>query len=106
MVTIEDFMKFEFVVAKVKTAAPHPDADKLLVLTVDVGGEDRQLVAGIKKAYASEDLVGRNVVMIKNLEPAVLRGVESQGMVLAASGEGGPVLLMPEKDVAPGTRVK
>lgn len=106
MVTIEDFMKFEFVVARIKTAAAHPDADKLLVLKVDIGGEERQLVAGIKKSYNPEDLIGKNVVMIKNLQPALLRGVESQGMVLAASIDGGPVLLTPEKDVPAGTRVK
>lgn len=106
MVTIEEFMKFEFVVARVKTAAAHPDAEKLLVLTVDIGGEERQLVAGIKKSYAPDELIGKNVVMIKNLQPALLRGVESQGMVLAASADGGPVLLTPEKDVPAGTRVK
>jgi methionyl-tRNA synthetase len=106
MVTIEDFMKLELVVARVKEATAHPDADKLLVLKVDAGGEERQLVAGIRKAYVPETLVGRDVVIIKNLQPVVLRGVESQGMVLAAAGEDGPVLLAPDRDVPAGSRVK
>jgi tRNA-binding protein len=106
MVTIEDFMKLELVIGKIKTAAPHPDADKLLVLTVDIGDQERQLVAGIKKSYAPDDLIGQSVVMIKNLQPVLLRGVESQGMILAASADGGPILIGPKNEVSPGTRVK
>jgi methionyl-tRNA synthetase len=72
-------------VATVTAAEPHPNADRLLVLRVDLGGEQRQIVAGIRAHYPPETLVGRQVVVVANLEPAMLRGVESQGMLLAAS---------------------
>lgn len=106
MVTIQDFAKIELVVAQIKEAQEHPDADRLYVLKVDTGTEEKQLVAGIRSAYSAEELIGKKIVVINNLEPAVLRGQESQGMLLAASGEGGPVLLSPEKDVPVGARIK
>lgn len=107
MATIEDFMQLELKVAQVKEAVVHPDADKLLVLKIDLGGEERQLVAGIKKSYAPEDLIGKRIVVIANLEPAIIRGVESQGMLLAASDDNGVTLLTPERaDIALGSRVK
>jgi methionyl-tRNA synthetase len=107
MVTIEDFQKFEFVVAHVLDAQPHPDADRLLLLKVDCGDESpRQLVAGIRKSYTPEELVGRQIVMIKNLEPAEIRGQVSQGMILAASGDSGPVLLKPEVHVPVGSKIR
>ena len=107
MATIQDFMNLEFVVGQIKEVEEHPDADRLYVLKVDIGEEEpRQLVAGIKKSYLKEDLVGKKVIVIKNLEPAIIRGKESNGMVLAASGENGPVVLSPEKDVAVGSVVK
>lgn len=106
MATIEDFMKLDFRVARVKEAKEHPNADKLLVLKVDVGGEERQLVAGIKKSYAPDDLIGKTIVIVANLEPAVIRGEESMGMLLAASDENGIAVLTPDKAVALGSRVK
>ncbi|MCA9408302.1 MAG: methionine--tRNA ligase subunit beta [Candidatus Omnitrophica bacterium] len=106
MITIEEFMKCEFVVARVIEAKEHPNADKLLVLKVDVGGEERQLVAGIRKSYAPENLIGRRIVMVKNLQPAVIRGEESQGMILAASDEDGVSILQPDREVKIGARIK
>lgn len=105
MVNIEEFRKLELRVGTVKSAEAHPNADRLLVLKVDIGAEERQIVAGIRAHYPPEELVGKQVVIVANLEPAMLRGVESQGMVLAASDEGRVVVLSPEKVVGPGAKV-
>ncbi len=106
MITIEEFKKIELKIAKIKEVADHPNADRLYVLTVDLGDKTKQIVAGIKKCYNKEDLVGRLVVVVDNLELAVLRGVESQGMLLAASDENGIAVLGPDKMVAIGSIVK
>lgn len=107
MVTIEDFKKIELIVAQIKEVKEHPNADRLYVLKVDTGKEERQLVAGIRLSYPNkEDLINRKFIMIANLEPAVIRGEASQGMLLAATGENGPIFLNPEKDVPVGTVVK
>ncbi len=84
-VAIDDFLKLDLRVGTVLSAEPHPNADKLLVLQVDLGEQRRQIVAGIRAFYAPEQLVGRQIVVIANLAPRVMRGVESQGMLLAAS---------------------
>ncbi len=105
MITLEDFSKLELRVATIKEALPHPNADRLLVLRVDLGGEERQLVAGIRSHYAPQELVGKQIVVVANLQPAKLRGVESQGMLLAASDGGQVVLLTTEKPVSPGSKV-
>ncbi len=97
--------KLDLRVGEIKTANDHPNADKLVVLTVDVGGETRQLCAGIKKQYALEDFPGKKIIVVCNLLPAKLRGVMSEGMLLAAS-EGDVVsLLQPPADATPGDRV-
>ena len=107
MATIEDFMNLEFKIGEIKEAKEHSNADRLFVLKVNVGEEeDRQLVAGIRQSYSAEELVGKKVVMVANLESATIRGEESQGMILAASSEDGPILLSPEKDVPLGSPVK
>jgi len=107
MVTIDEFRKIELRVATVLAAAPHPNADRLLVLTIDLGSEQRQLVAGIRAHYTPESLVGKQVVVVANLEPATLRGVESQGMLLAASdADGRLAIVTPEQPIAPGATVK
>jgi len=107
MITIEQFRAVDLRVGTVRTAEPHPKADRLLVLRVDLGGgEERQLVAGIRAHYDPATLVGRQVVVVANLEPATLRGVESQGMVLAASDGERVVLLRPDDAVAPGAVVR
>ncbi len=105
MISIEEFRKIEIKVATIKHAEPHPNADRLMVLKIDLGSEERQLVAGIKEHYAAEDLIGRQIVVVANLEPAKLRGIESQGMLLAASDDNKIVILNPEKKVAPGAKV-
>ncbi len=105
-ITIEDFAKIDLRVARVVEASAIEGADRLLRLVVDLGGETRQLVAGIKKTYAPETLVGKYVIVVANLKPAELRGVESRGMLLAASTDDGPIVATFEKEVAPGSKVK
>ena len=83
-----------------------PRAKKLLQLKVDIGFETRTLVAGVANHYKAEDLLGRQVILLANLEPAKMMGVESQGMVLAAEDENGIYLLKPDKASAPGSKVK
>ena len=106
MIAIDDFKKVEMKVGKVLEAAPHPNADRLLVLKVDLGNaETRQIVAGIKAGYAPEQLVGKSVIIVANLQPAILRGVESQGMLLAASQPGVVSVLTLDRELPPGSPV-
>lgn len=105
MITIDQFRSVELKIATIKSAEPHPNADKLMVLQIDLGDEQRQILAGIRNHYTAEDLIGRQIVVVANLEPAKLRGLESQGMLLAASDEGRVVILMPDKTVQPGAKV-
>jgi methionyl-tRNA synthetase len=106
-ISIDDFAKVELRVAQVKTAERVKGADKLLRIEVDLGTEVRQLVAGIAEAYEPETLIGRKVVIVANLAPRKLRGLESNGMIVAASPEGGkPVLAGFLEDVPLGTRLK
>jgi methionyl-tRNA synthetase len=106
-ISIDDFMKVELRVAKVLAAEKVPNSRKLVKLSIDVGTEQRTLVAGIAEAYEPEQLVGRTIVMVFNLKPAKLMGIESNGMVLAASPDGGkPTLVGFDAEVAPGTRVR
>lgn len=105
-VSIDDFARMDLRVAKVLAAEKVAKTDKLLKLTVDLGTEQRTIVSGIALHYAPEDLVGRNVVMIVNLKPAKIRGIESRGMVLAASSPDGNLTLVAAPDMAPGSRVK
>jgi len=106
MITIEDFRKLELKVAEIKEVNDHPNADRLYVITLDLGDKTKQVVAGIKSSYQKEDLLGKQVVVVDNLEPAILRGVESQGMLLAASDESGIVIISPEKKLKLGSIVK
>ena len=107
MITIEQFRELELKVGTVTAAEPHPNADRLVVLRVDVGeSEPRQIVAGIRAHYAPEALVGRQLVVVANLAPAKLRGVESQGMLLAASSDDRVVLVRPDEAMPPGSTVR
>ena len=107
MITYDDFKKLELRVARVKEVREHPNADRLYVLVIELeDGRTKQVVAGIRKSYTVEDLVGKEVVVVDNLEPAVLRGEESQGMILAASDENGISILTPHREVKPGSIVK
>jgi len=105
-VSFDRFAELDIRTAKIVEVADHPNADKLYVLRIDVGelGE-RTIVAGIRGRYKSEQLIGRSIVIIANLSPAKIRGVESQGMLLAATPEGGPILLAPSEYAPPGTKV-
>jgi methionyl-tRNA synthetase len=106
VISIEDFMKVQLKIGKVIGAERIKKSEKLIKLQVDTG-EQRQIVAGIGKTYSPEELVGRKIVVVANLQPAKLMGVESNGMLLAAtSSEGIPVILVPEKDVEEGSRIK
>jgi methionyl-tRNA synthetase len=106
-ISIDDFMKVELRVAKVLEAEPVPKSKKLMKLKVDVGSEQRTIVAGIAEAYQAEQLVGRTIAIVFNLKPAKLMGIESNGMVLAASVDGGrPILVAFEQEVPPGARVR
>src|SRR5207249_11861662 len=106
-IAIDDFMKVELRVAKVLAAERVPKSNRLLKLQIDVGTEQRTLVAGIAEAYEPDALVGKSVVVVFNLKPAKLMGIESNGMVLAASPEGGkPEVVTFTNPPAPGTRVR
>ena len=106
MVSLEDFKKFELRVAEIESVAPHPNADRLYVLGVKVGDVHKTIVAGIRKHYGEEELRGKKVIIINNLEPAVIRGVESQGMLLAASDEEMLTLVTPERPIKDGAQVR
>jgi methionyl-tRNA synthetase len=106
MATMEDFKKIELIVAQIKEVKEHP-TDRLYVLQVDTGKDVRQVVAGIRKAYTPEQLVNRKIILIANMEPAVIRGETSNGMLLASSSEtDGMSLLSPDKEMSLGSIVK
>lgn len=106
-ITIDDFLRVDLRVGTIRKAEPHPNADRLVVLSVDLGEEqERQLVAGIRAHYEPESLVGKQIVVVANLKPAKLRGVESRGMILAASDDSGVHVLSPDAPTAPGSKVK
>lgn len=105
--SIEDFQKIALRVGVIVAAENHPNADRLLVLKVDIGEPTpRQLVAGIKSGYQPADLLGKHVAVVANLKPALLRGIESQGMVLAASDGSTIILLSLERPIRPGSTIK
>lgn len=106
MVTFEEFKKMELKVADIVEVQDLPDADRLYVITIDLGDTRKQIVAGIKNFYSKESLLGRQVVVINNLEPAVVRGVESQAMLLAAQDETGICIVSPERRAKAGSIVK
>jgi methionine--tRNA ligase beta chain len=114
MISFEEFQKIDLRVAKIIKAEKIEGSEKLLKLIVDLGNdpstgsgqEIRQIIAGIAKFYKPEDLVGKEIVVVANLEPKKLMGLESQGMLLAAEKDGEPVILIPEKEVPPGTKIR
>ena len=106
MATYKDFQKLEIRVAEIESASLHPNADRLYVLGIRVGEVKKTIVAGIRQHYPDQELVGKKIVVINNLEPAVIRGVESQGMLLAASDETGLTLIVPERPIKDGAGVK
>jgi len=106
MATIDDFKKLELKVAEITEVTEHPNADRLYVIKVDLGDKQKQVVAGIRGSYLKEDLIGKQVVVVDNLDPAVLRGVESQGMILAGSDESGITIVSPQRKLKLGSIVK
>ena len=107
VIQYDDFAKLDLRVGKIIEASVHPNADKLLVVQVDLGSEKRQLCAGLRGHYEPAELVGKSIIVVANLAPRSMRGEISQGMLLAASSEdsGQVILLTPERDIAPGSRV-
>ena len=107
MISYDDFAKLDLRIAKVVEARPHPNADKLMLLHVDVGEEQKQIVAGIRQHYTPEQLVGKLIVIVNNLAPAMLRGETSNGMLLAATSGTKVIVLTPDDpECAPGSLVK
>ncbi len=108
-ITFDDFLKLDLRIAKVTEVRDHPNADKLIILDIDLGSEQRQIVAGLKPYCDPQSLVGKNLVVVTNLQPRKMRGVESNGMLLAASwGEGEQmkvVVLTTDGEVPPGSAV-
>ena len=102
-VTIEDFKKCDLRVAKVLQAEEIVGADRIWKLLIDTGAEKKQIVAGVKKYYTSEQLVGKSVIVLNNLIPSVIRGVESAGMLMAAKHEAGLTLITVDSDVPAGS---
>ena len=105
MISIDEFKKIQLRIAEVLEAKPVAGADKLLELRIKIGEETRTLAAGIAQYYKPADLVGRKIVVVANLQPRKVRGVESQGMLLAASHGDQVILLTPEKDIPSGAPV-
>ena len=105
MVSINDFKRIDLRTARVLSVEAHPSADRLWVVKIDVGSEQKQLVAGLKGHYEPEQLVGKTVIVVNNLQPAVLRGVESQGMLLAAQDGSDVVVVTTDREVTPGAQV-
>lgn len=106
-ISFDEFARVELKIATVLKAEPHPQADRLIVLQIDLGGEQRQIIAGLRGYYEPGQLVGRQIVVVTNLAPRTMRGLESNGMLLAAStaDRSQVVLLVPERAVPPGTAV-
>jgi len=106
MISFDEFKKVELKVAKVLQAERVEGSDKLLKLKISLGSEERQIVSGIGKVYEPTDVVGKSIIVVSNLEPRQLMGLESQGMILAASDDSGPAILVPDREISPGTEVR
>ncbi|MEE2739395.1 MAG: methionine--tRNA ligase subunit beta [Planctomycetota bacterium] len=105
-ISYEDFAKLELRVATILEAREHPNADKLMLLQIDIGAVQKQIVAGIRGHYEPDQLTGRQIVVVNNLETALIRGEESQGMLLAASSGESVVLLRPDVKCETGAKIK
>lgn len=106
MITYDDFTKIDLRVATIESADDIEGSEKLVRLGISLGDEKRQIVAGIKKQYTPAELIGSQIIIVANLEPRSLMGVESHGMLLAAGGADGPVLLRPNSPVPSGVQIK
>lgn len=106
MISYDDFKKIDLRIGTILEAERVDGSEKLLKLQVDLGEEKRQVIAGIAKSYEPENLIGKQIVVLVNLEPRSLMGLESQGMLLAADKDGLPIILVPEKEVSAGSTIK
>lgn len=106
MINYEEFSRVQLKVGKVLEAEKVENSEKLIKLQVDLGDEKRQIVAGIGKTYQAETLIGKQIVVVANLEPRTLMGLESNGMLLAAHDESGPIVITLDKDVNPGADIQ
>jgi methionine--tRNA ligase beta chain len=104
-INFEEFKKIDLRTAKILEAEKLESSDKLVKLQIDLGQEKRQILAGIQQYYPVEELIGRTIIVVANLEPKKMAGSESQGMLLAADIDGTPILLMPDKETPPGTQI-
>jgi len=105
-ITIEEFQRIDLRVGKIIEAKKVEGAKRLLQFIVDIGDEYRQLIAGIAESYKPEDIIGKEIVIVANLKPAVIRGITSNGMLLAASNNDVISILSPDKEMPPGSKVK
>ena len=105
MITFDDFKKLEIKVAQIKEVKPHPNADKLYILSIDVGNGTKDIIAGIKEHYTEKELIGKKIAVVNNLEPVKIRGIESSAMLLAAKDDGNLSILVTDKDIATGTLI-
>ena len=106
MITFDDFKRLDIRIGKIIFSEKVTGTDKLLKLEVDFGSEKRQIVAGIAESYEAALLIGKEIPVLMNLEPRSIRGIESQGMILAIDVDGKPVLMRPDKEVPPGSIIK
>ena len=106
MVSLEEFKKLDIRIARILEVKEHPKADRLLLLKIDNGEKQKQIVAGIKNFYKKEDLIGRQIAVIDNLEPATLRGELSEGMLLAAQSNEAISVLIPDAPIKEGSKVR
>jgi|SRR3989338_1706306 len=104
-INFDDFLKLEVKIGTILEAEKVPDTDKLIKLTIDLGSEKRQLVAGIAETYEPEDLIGMQIPVLVNLEPRKIKGVESQGMILCADENGKAVLMHPDRKLPNGSKI-
>jgi len=104
-IEFSDWQNLDLRVAEVLEVEDHPNADKLYVLKVKISDEEKTIVAGVKQHYSKEELIGKKIIVFTNLKPAVLRGVKSEGMLLAASEGDKVVFLTPEKDISSGAKI-
>ena len=106
MIIFDDFNKLDIRIATILEAEPVPETDKLLKLKIDLGDEQRELVAGIAEDYKPEDIKGKQIPILTNLEPKTIKGIESQGMILAVDIDNKAVLLHPDKKTANGAKIR
>ncbi|MDI6704068.1 MAG: hypothetical protein QME40_05315 [bacterium] len=105
LISFKDFEKLDLRIGRIKEVKDHPNADRLFILTIDVGGALKQTVAALKEYYTKEDLEGKQIVIVNNLQEAVVRGVKSEGMILASTGRKGCSIITTDREIEEGSPV-